>query len=128
MNEEDRRRVEKATETALKESGIYDVTYWIQTPDGRKIFIHARGKVRRDSDGNPVYAHGTIQDVTEYKLIGLEKERIRKNLSDAQSLMHVGSWEWTWSMTRCHGRMKSIGCWISHLEAFYHTAVCIRNT
>jgi PAS domain S-box-containing protein len=66
----------------------------VARPDGKDVWLDLTGSVLRHPDGTP--RHFLIQaiDVTTRKLGEAEVELARRRLEDAQSLAHVGSWEW----------------------------------
>ena len=68
MSESDRDKVVAAFEKALAGTAPYDVEYWMSLPDGTKKYVHVRGSIRRDDQGNPLHMLGTYQDLTERKV------------------------------------------------------------
>lgn len=65
---DDRDTVLSAIETALKgPSDEYRVAHRLTLPDGSIRWLHARGRVYRDSEGRPVHMTGTVSDVTDQK-------------------------------------------------------------
>jgi len=64
--------------------GSYDVEYAIRRPsDGEHRFVHNRAELLRDSDGRPVLAVGTIQDITA-------RRQLEQQLLQAQKMESVG--------------------------------------
>ncbi len=72
VHPEDRETVQKAVVQALFEGRPYNYEYRILKPDGSESVVHVRGEVEFDDDGKPVRASGTIQDITERRI--LEKQ------------------------------------------------------
>jgi two-component system, cell cycle sensor histidine kinase and response regulator CckA len=111
-----------------------DLEYVRQMLDGRirtyqmeKRYFHKKGHIVwillsvslvRDPKGEPLYFISQIEDITERKLAQQTLERSEARLAEAQSLTHVGSWEWnleddsvSWSdeLFRLHGLEPTIG-------------------
>tara|TARA_R110002050_G_scaffold286468_3_gene436978 strand:- start:58236 stop:61358 length:3123 start_codon:yes stop_codon:yes gene_type:complete len=65
----------------------------IVTPEGALKYVLAKGKVTYDSKGEPLMMKGTMQDITELKMISLdlerEKEILKKYLDTAASIFLV---------------------------------------
>jgi PAS domain S-box-containing protein len=66
----------------------------VTRPDGTEVWLDLTGSVLRHPDGTP--RHHLLQaiDVTARKRGEAEVALARRRLEDAQSLAHVGSWEW----------------------------------
>jgi len=75
--EPDRQRVAAAWQEAVRTGGIYDIEYPLQTEDGGRRWIHARGHPIRE-DGEIVEWIGTADDVTERRdaVAALEDEKL----------------------------------------------------
>ena len=67
--------------------GLYEVKYRIVRPDGEIRHIIERGDTSMRRDGKVIEQLGTLQDVTESRLI-------EEELENAQRIAHVGSWRW----------------------------------
>lgn len=76
LHPEDRDRVLTAIDETLDSDRSYDVDCRIIQPSGDVRFIRCRGAVVRDGSGQPLRMSGTVQDVTEHRLIEeVAKER-----------------------------------------------------
>jgi diguanylate cyclase (GGDEF)-like protein/PAS domain S-box-containing protein len=64
--------------------GSLDHEYRIELPDGRKRWVHTRGKVDYDEEGEPVRIMGTLLDITERKHNEQERERLIDELTQAR--------------------------------------------
>lgn len=89
LNPDDRDRVVKAVEAALKENKPYDIEYRIVCSDGKEKYIHAQGEISFDSVGNPVRMTGTAFDITERKQaeeeLRISEEKLRSITTSAIS-------------------------------------------
>jgi PAS domain S-box-containing protein len=76
LHPEDRDRVLSAIEQTLNSDSPYDVECRIIQPGGDVRFVRCRGLVTRNPEGQPLRMSGTVQDMTDYKLIEeVAKER-----------------------------------------------------
>ncbi len=64
---EDRDRVDRAVQAALRGEAQYGIDYCIIRPDGKERAIHAEGQLILDVSRTPVEFFGTVQDITERK-------------------------------------------------------------
>src|SRR5262249_39815142 len=48
----------------------------------------------RDASGNPVRAHGTIQDISRYRAAEQQASQDRRLFVDAQRVARLGTWQW----------------------------------
>ena len=69
LHPEDRERVLTAVEQTLNSDSPYDVECRIIQPGGDIRFVRCCGVVTRDPVGQPIQMSGTVQDVTEHKLM-----------------------------------------------------------
>lgn len=69
LHPEDRDRVLEAVERSLSSGAPYDVECRIIQTGGDIRFVRCRGIVERDAADQPIRMAGTVQDVTENKLI-----------------------------------------------------------
>ena len=94
---EDRERVETASRDALLLGKPYDLEYRILRPGGEVRYVHSRGEVIRDDAGKPLKWFGTIQDVSELRLVErelrLSETRFRRFLdsTDVAIMLHTRS-------------------------------------
>lgn len=61
--EDDKERIGKAIEEAITSGKIYDEEYRIVHPDKSVHWVHARGKVLRNSEGRPTVFVGALHDI-----------------------------------------------------------------
>ncbi|MDZ7723682.1 MAG: PAS domain S-box protein [candidate division KSB1 bacterium] len=78
-------------ESVVKEKKSFNRDYKIiRINDGAERWVHGTGKLEFDKKGNPVRMHGAIQDITERKQAAAEKEKLQKQLTQAQKMESVG--------------------------------------
>ena len=76
IHEEDRQRVVKAVEQALRFKSDYEIEYRVIQADTRyERIIHAKGKVVSTIPGAPLQLQGTVRDVTLQKMTQFELEK-----------------------------------------------------
>ncbi|WP_170253946.1 EAL domain-containing protein [Acetobacterium paludosum] len=71
----------------------YDLEYRILTGEGELRFVREKTKILYDENELPIKIIGTIQDITEIKLMEKEIIYMKKTLDSAQRLSNLGSWE-----------------------------------
>ena len=83
--------VEKAL---VSTNAIYENTHRLHHKDGHWVWILARGKVIHDENNVAVRMVGFHTDITKSKELELELKESKDQLSRAQSIAHIGNWEW----------------------------------
>jgi signal transduction histidine kinase len=76
----DRRRLPIAINPAVCKNIDHDTEYRITWPDGSLHYIHVRGRVIKNADGEPIRMLGVTQDVTSRKHVEEELTRHRDHL------------------------------------------------
>jgi PAS domain S-box-containing protein len=101
---ESRLRLEASVQRALTTGEPYEHDIELHLPDGSTHWIVARGEVESYRDGQPVALRGTIQDITDRKLVELALQQRERDHREAQRIGRMGSWRWvlatnelTWS-------------------------------
>lgn len=75
---EDRERVQALVDKAVAERSIYSAEYRIVRPtDGKLVWIHAKGSVSTDENGQPLRFFGTSIDISAQKAIEAEINEAR---------------------------------------------------
>ncbi len=101
IHPEDRKSFRDDIEKAIKEKSEHDYVHRVLINEGEEIrYVHERGKIYFDKEGNPVRIAGTSQDVTniyqkeaELKFQKEELEKALNILSATQQAAQIGSWE-----------------------------------
>jgi signal transduction histidine kinase len=83
---EDRDDVRQAIAEALTGSGVLDLRYRVNAPDGRVFWVAARGRIDRSSPGGRARLRTVLIDVTEEKRAQAELEELRNELSHLNRL------------------------------------------
>jgi PAS domain S-box-containing protein len=91
----DDREAYAASETVLTPGNPnYQASYRVLRPDGGVVWLEARGHALFNHEGKMLHMVGMVTDVTERKK-GEETLRQReKELTEAQRVAQVGSWQW----------------------------------
>ncbi|TMA79794.1 MAG: PAS domain S-box protein [Deltaproteobacteria bacterium] len=104
IHPDDQLHVLKTSARTRLEGASFDIEYRIITLAQQTKIIREVGYASRDRAGDVVRLFGTAQDITERKRAEERLKRSESHLAEAQSLAHVGSWEWdlrsgdvTWS-------------------------------
>jgi PAS domain S-box-containing protein len=99
IHSEDRGAYEEMVIRALDGDGPgqHELEFRIQRSNGDVRWVRDTGRTFFDGEGpnrTPVRVVGTVQDITERKLVEHELKHARYTLSEAQKLAHVGSFEY----------------------------------
>ena len=82
IHPDDRERFIQANELTNQTGEAFDIEYRIKHKDGHLVWLRDLAKLVYDADGNPLYWHGTVVDITEQKKleqnIRQSDERFRK--------------------------------------------------
>ncbi|HSR10348.1 MAG TPA: PAS domain S-box protein, partial [Thermodesulfobacteriota bacterium] len=81
---DDRARVLEAIDGAIHREKPYNIEYRIIPRPGEERHVHAEGEVVRDETGAPVKFFGTVQDITQRKM--MEEEIIRYQAEEQAEL------------------------------------------
>lgn len=82
VHPDDRDWIDEAYQAHLKEHADYDVEHRLLLNDGKIKYVHERRQTERDAEDKPIRTLGTVQDITERKLIELELEQHRQHLEE----------------------------------------------
>jgi signal transduction histidine kinase/CheY-like chemotaxis protein len=90
VHPEDRDTVIRASTHAVKNLTPFEIGYRLKMKDGQVKHVQSRGEVLCDSEGRPLRAVGTVQDITKDKLAEEEKVSLEAQLQHAQRMESVG--------------------------------------
>lgn len=91
---EDYEKVIGAMNKSIRDDTLYDVEHRVVWPDGTVRWLHEKGAVTRDSEGNPLHMLGVIQDINDRKhaesiLIKTREEAERANRAKSDFLSRM---------------------------------------
>ena len=78
IHPDDLAMVRSASDAAIRGEEDYEVEHRIVRPDGSVRWVHERADVERDPSGRPLRLIGTVQDVTESRLLGEQLRQSQK--------------------------------------------------
>jgi two-component system, cell cycle sensor histidine kinase and response regulator CckA len=78
IHPEDRELVRETSRRALEEKGVYGIDHRILRPDGSERVVHEQAKILYDSGGRPTRKIGTVQDITERKILEQQLQHSQK--------------------------------------------------
>ena len=89
IHESDREKVDKVSESLLKNPDEMDLEYRIITNDGKLKYLTSEIRVDFDENSNPIRIFGSVQDITEIKMVEEELRKTNVRLIEAQKeLVH----------------------------------------
>jgi PAS domain S-box-containing protein len=91
FHEEDRQRIATAVATVLKGQVQPALDARVTRPDGETRIVHLTYGPTRDEDGAIIGFTGSIQDVTELRLLETERRALEQQLHHAQRLEALGT-------------------------------------
>jgi PAS domain S-box-containing protein len=108
---EDRERVFRIADEAIRSGTRADSEHRIVRPNGEIRAIHSLGDLKKDASGRPYQMFGTTQDITERNRAEQALLRSQFYLSEGQRLAHTGSWAfsasgfdyWSSGLFQIHG-------------------------
>jgi PAS domain S-box-containing protein len=94
LHPEDRNKVSEAVAESRKSRKAYAEEFRVVWPDGTVRWVAARGKFYYSEAGVPERMLGIAHDVTELKQVEQAMRESEADLTEAQRLANVGSWQW----------------------------------
>ena len=92
IHPDDRTRVISALPRQIE--GTYDEVYRVVRPDGSTCWVRDRAFPVRVGEGPIVRIAGIAEDITERKRMEEALQTRERQLAEAQSVAHLGSWDW----------------------------------
>ncbi|MCD6259309.1 MAG: response regulator [Helicobacteraceae bacterium] len=83
VHPEDRELVYKSYEDSLISQKPYSIEHRLLFPDGRLKYVQERCVNVYDANQNPLYSSGTVQDITERKLIEIALSNAKRQAEEA---------------------------------------------
>ncbi len=75
VHPDDRERVERALDLAVRGEAVFDLEHRSLMPDGSERVLHGQGDLRRDASGHPRSLAGTLHDITDRVRMAAEREQ-----------------------------------------------------
>jgi PAS domain S-box-containing protein len=94
VHPDDRERVTAAIAELSPENVHLQISYRRVRPDGTVIWVERNGRAHFDERGRMVRMVGMTTDITERKRAEEGLRQKERELSEAQRLAQIGSWEW----------------------------------
>ncbi len=129
IHPEDRERLVRLRDLALRGEARYDITHRIRRPNGEIRHVHERAELLRDAEGSPAVLSGTIQDVTEQIETRLELQQSEERFRTVARATTDVIWDWDpassnlwWSeglktvFGHASAAMASLAFWRSHVH------------
>lgn len=94
IHPDDRERVGNEHARVFREAGVFDMHFRVVLPDGSTRWVHNRGSVLRDSEGQPVRMVGIGVDVTARKQAERALAESEEQLRMAFDAAYLAGWDW----------------------------------
>lgn len=90
IHPEDREKVEQAYSNSLKTALPYDIDHRIILPDGTVKYVHEKCITYFTEHKKPLKSIGTVQDITEQRLVERERRQLEEQFRQAQKMESIG--------------------------------------
>jgi PAS domain S-box-containing protein len=94
VHPDDRPLLEECIDKAYRFGTPYDIELRHVLFDGSIRYCQARGRVKRDSNGEPLVLYGTLSDIHAIKLKEIALCESQERLAEAEQIGRIGSWEY----------------------------------
>ena len=94
LHPDDRERVLKSIDEAERRGLQYEEEFRIRWPNGTVRWVASRGRFSYAADGQATHMLGIATDITERKQAEESLRRKESELTEAQRLAAIGSWQW----------------------------------
>jgi PAS domain S-box-containing protein len=92
VHPDDRESFGNAAEAYVREKSKMDTECRVVWPDGSIHWLHSRGEVICDDEGNVIKTMGMVQDITERKETEATLRESEARLNETQRLAQIGHW------------------------------------
>jgi len=82
VHPDDRRKVNEAYKQSLKNKKNYSIEHRLLTKDNKIKWIHEECVTKFDENGNPLTSTGTVQDITQNKLVQIKLQQQKKEFEN----------------------------------------------
>ncbi|MGB7502990.1 MAG: ATP-binding protein [Azonexus sp.] len=113
LHPEDREATDQALEDALATGGSYEVEYRVVLPEGKMLWMAARGQIERDGSGKPILLRGVVLDVSARHSSELELQQLRSELAHASRVSMMGQF----ASALAHELSQPLGAILRNTEA-----------
>lgn len=86
--------LQKASARSIESREGFALDMEFQRKDGRRGWMHIRGRVAENREGQVAQLYGTLQDITESRNARLQLEALSSKLLIATEAGGIGIWEW----------------------------------
>lgn len=101
LHPEDKESFTKARSATIAGRKEMDFEFRVLQPNGTEKWLHEKGKLIRDKNGVPATFEGTLQDVTESKLLKLSLEESNQRYKYVTQATFDAIWDWDLITDEC---------------------------
>jgi PAS domain S-box-containing protein len=94
LHPEDKDTFSRQRQLALEDKKVLDIEFRIVNDDGTIKWVHEKGKLVKNEADEPVSYEGTIQDITESKLLKLSLEESNQRYEYVTKATFDAIWDW----------------------------------
>jgi PAS domain S-box-containing protein len=101
IHPDDAQKFEEARSNAISNGTAMDLEFRVIQPDGSIKWVHEKGGTSKDEKGNLATFEGTVQDVTESKLLKLSLEERNQRYKYVTQATFDAIWDWDLVTDEC---------------------------
>jgi PAS domain S-box-containing protein len=101
IHPDDAQKFEEARSNAISNGTAMDLEFRVIQPDGSIKWVHEKGGTSKDEKGNLATFEGTVQDVTESKLLKLSLEESNQRYKYVTQATFDAIWDWDLVTDEC---------------------------